>query len=1687
MAKSNKEYKKVGTVGGARHGDSFQIHVLMMLYARIAGNNSFANFRLATEWKDAGKFDDVVLVWNNDQQTATQNWLFVQVKHKISPKHSELNENHFFPVQDRSKGDFSMYKYLVSFWDIMDSGEFDGSNHDFVINTNAGLNKEITHWFTDVDVQAKGALKLLGDKGRFLKIKPIDKYVTKLMDYKNKDFNDLLQVMRDAFLNGRHEFEIHMFEKYRGALNNNVLVADKDVVRLAPRFIKKKRLNPPERRLRELLSEENKTLEQWNTLTSRNVQLINVLKSKNDSINTLPRFITKAEVEHFLQNLTIAIEQPNNDDLEIVIKKQFQDQSSRQDLASNEWYTQLMYANLRKMVYDWLDCKSTMCKFMTNNEWTKLSQEVLRIIAESKLETQTRIFKGKMENFLIEFRDCSPIESLIFCSFPVVIFTSTDQRLLTCLKVYRILQNQYFYYFSLTDLQLPTICGELYSFIRNSISDVFIILEDNCPSFKHSSELLGSMLASNRVKLIFITSTEERATNFFKHRPFYSTINDSLTNMNVLSQTSQEMLLQRSLLFQGFELTLNKLSLSEHLCALVNDEILEMLIQDKSIEIGTALPELHLKCYIERTTSRDESEDSANGQDDYDTDSDDPTSNDENQTKSYSEKEFLDHAQRYNRTLLSSTPGMGKTTLWMKLAQDAKKLYPTNWVLYVKLSDCGKKLEALKKLANLEDAIDFLNNILPINSKFEQTLFSKWLQTLPDRVYIFFDGYDELPSEMMERASSLFGILGKARIFVNTRDHQQDALEQAMDVKAFRLEPISKSDQKVLLKSLLVSPGKTSRISDPINKFVKRLIEKIHSKSMEIASNFVGVPLMINMLAEIYKPSVNEHRQTNGSTLLQNIDLETLNIRDLFEMFAYHSFRRQNVEKQNLDEKNYHTIRMLDQRNALYGGFVELHNYLGLISLVDKQKLSLIVRNKRKLSSLEEQADHLLDSFIVPKYSNGVPHFFHSSIAEFFAAKCLYECLFCMSLENIEQNFVKNKEKRHSSRKRYIKDIYDLFQTVLIDYPIVRKFFFMYAKSSEKFLNKLEKMLWCMRPYPLLWVCEENFEELAKRLIEQDPSIATFQTPRKKYALHYAAAHGNTAICSLLIDHKANVNTGDNFNRTALHFAAQKSHYAVVKLLIERGACVDATDTQQQTPLHLASHAGNIEIVEELMKHSSSVNRPKTGGWNCLHIAAMKGHTSIVKLLIAKKVGLDAVKAKNWIMFLGQLIPSKPPELVAALVEYKVINDRANCIPTLLWAVRRDHADVIRVMHQADIDCCIVDRKSGLSTYQIALNCGSFKAAEAILSVQKNLEGFELPLHAAVLAGCAECVEILLNKNIDVNTTDKTGVTPLDIAFKHDNAKIVELLLKNSAGIGNISMFEIILYSDQCAQIFLDKGNLNSIRQAIDNDNRPLQCSFHLAIHAGFLTVAKGIAHTISNLNDIQDPLHLAARSGSIELLQFLIDEKQDVNKLNLHKESALDIAIRCNHPQAARVLLDNGATIGKLSLHAAILTEYTETTECVKLLLEKGADPNEYDHLGRTALHLAALFDNRKCLAILIGSGSSVLSKDFNGRIPLHYAVTKKAGKAIEIFLEHKQAAEMLNSTDEMGRTALHMAVIVNCPILVAKLIDSGACLDARDHKQQTPLQLAIAEKAPTVEQLLIERKEQTEDYECAIQLLYE
>ena len=153
-------------------------------------------------------------------------------------------------------------------------------------------------------------------------------------------------------------------------------------------------------------------------------------------------------------------------------------------------------------------------------------------------------------------------------------------------------------------------------------------------------------------------------------------------------------------------------------------------------------------------------------------------------------------------------------------------------------------------------------------------------------------------------------------------------------------------------------------------------------------------------------------------------------------------------------------------------------------------------------------------------------------------------------------------------------------------------------------------------------------------------------------------------------------------------------------------------------------------------------------------------------------------------------------------------------------------------------------------------------------------------------------------------------------------------------------------------------------------------------------------------------PLDSAICGGHMDLVRYLVNAGADVNGVGYDDGTPLAAAASQGSVEAVELLLANGAdanlasqTTGGTPLHAAAGRGFAHgTTECVRLLLEAGANPNAKTKVGvpttsfsrdvcvvgETPLHLAAAYGDEQMIQLLIDSGADPSIKDSRGESPL-------------------------------------------------------------------------------------------------------
>ena len=113
-----------------------------------------------------------------------------------------------------------------------------------------------------------------------------------------------------------------------------------------------------------------------------------------------------------------------------------------------------------------------------------------------------------------------------------------------------------------------------------------------------------------------------------------------------------------------------------------------------------------------------------------------------------------------------------------------------------------------------------------------------------------------------------------------------------------------------------------------------------------------------------------------------------------------------------------------------------------------------------------------------------------------------------------------------------------------------------------------------------------------------------------------------------------------------------------------------------------------------------------------------------------------------------------------------------------------------------------------------------------------------------------------------------------------------------------------------------------------------------------------------------------AIKMNDFSLLEILIENGYNVEIENENLEKPIHLAARNGRTECLKILIENGTNCyskdseGRTLLHEA---SRTGNTECLKILLENNADSSAKNNDGNTPLHEAARNGRTECLKILL------------------------------------------------------------------------------------------------------------------------
>jgi uncharacterized protein len=404
-------------------------------------------------------------------------------------------------------------------------------------------------------------------------------------------------------------------------------------------------------------------------------------------------------------------------------------------------------------------------------------------------------------------------------------------------------------------------------------------------------------------------------------------------------------------------------------------------------------------------------------------------------------------------------------------------------------------------------------------------------------------------------------------------------------------------------------------------------------------------------------------------------------------------------------------------------------------------------------------------------------------------------------------------------------------------------------------------------------------------------------------ALHWAAHYNDVAAVQLLLKAGANPSTANRFGASPLSAAATSGNAALVRLLLDAGADAKSASTLDgETVLMSAARSGSLDTVRLLLDRGADVNaRERYKGQTALMWAASERHTPIVKLLLER--GADwRVRSFDR--------ETRPPKLSAAS---SISPIPRGGFTALMFTAREGDLEAARVMLDAGVDinhgdvdnvtplvAAIMNKRYTLAKFLIdrgadvnIVDAGGRTALYAMIDIRNEdwtampnrpLED-QLPSLDVVkaLVDSGARLDVPLTRPLTVRSgmdfgdnTLGAGATPLMRAARAGDHAVIRLLLERGANARATTK---------------DGTNALMFAAGIGYRDKNTRGSESDALESVKVMMAAGLDVNQTNTRG-ENALHGAALRGADTIVQFLVDQKMDVNATSKQGYTPLDVAM---------------------------------------------------------------------------------------------------------------------------------------------------------------------------------------------------
>jgi len=229
--------------------------------------------------------------------------------------------------------------------------------------------------------------------------------------------------------------------------------------------------------------------------------------------------------------------------------------------------------------------------------------------------------------------------------------------------------------------------------------------------------------------------------------------------------------------------------------------------------------------------------------------------------------------------------------------------------------------------------------------------------------------------------------------------------------------------------------------------------------------------------------------------------------------------------------------------------------------------------------------------------------------------------------------------------------------------------------------------------------------------------------------------------------------------------------------------------------------------------------------------------------------------------------------------------------------------------------------------------------------------------------------------------------------------------------------------------------------------------------------------------------VHVAAQTGSVDMLKYLLEKGCDLRRIDSRKWTPLHVACRQGQAEAIRFLLKHAIE----DVEAVDVKGRTPLMQCIKggyhvacqlLLTEARPNIEHTENQGWRPLHVAAALGFSRIVRALLKQGADCLSSNNKGWTSLHQASFSGYSAVVQQLLDNRRTqaesksrqsgtasasrvsalvAEYINMKNKSGWAAIHEAAAKGHRDVVRILLKNGAKLQSCLRRRNLfPIQLA-------------------------------